>query len=141
MDPFLDFAGTSIVEAGPRQAVARQKAATELENHAGVRHAGALFAVGYAASRALVVAALGPDAEAAELRVVESEVEFTKAASGGITATAEPVGDWESTISGLFGGGEGELRSSVQLRSEEGRIVTSMTVCWGVEMAPPAKSS
>ena len=140
MDSFLDFAGTSIVEADPRRAVAEQKAATELDNHAAVRHAGALFAVGYAASRALVAAALGPDAEAAELRILDSETEFARTAVGAVTATAEPAGDWESLLSDLSESREVELRSSVELRCEEGRTVTTMTVRWGVKVPPRGSS-
>ena len=48
-DPLLEFAGSNVVEADARHAVAEQRPAPELDNHAGVRHAGALFTVGYAA--------------------------------------------------------------------------------------------
>jgi acyl-coenzyme A thioesterase PaaI-like protein len=95
-DPFLEFACSNVVEADARHAVAQQRPAPELDNHAGVRHAGALFAVGYAASQALVAAALESKAESAKaqmvpLRVGHSSPQGLLTAVGAAYALGAPV--------------------------------------------------
>jgi acyl-coenzyme A thioesterase PaaI-like protein len=136
-DPFLEFAGSNVVEADARHAVAQQCPAPELDNHAGVRHAGALFTVGYAASRALVAAALESKAESAKAQMVDSEIAYEKLVSGElVTATAGPAGDdWESLLARISDGEAVKLPTSVTLRNEEGKTVTAMTVCW--QVTPP----
>lgn len=133
-DPFLEFAGSNVVEADARHAVAEQRPAPELDNHAGVRHAGALFTVGYAASRALVAAALEAKAESAKAQMVDSEIAYEKVVSGGlVTATAEPAGeDWESLLARISAGEAVQLPTSVTLQDEAGKTVTAMSVCWQV---------
>jgi acyl-coenzyme A thioesterase PaaI-like protein len=133
-DPFLAFAGSNVVEADARHAVAQQRPAPELDNHAGVRHAGALFAVGYAASQALVAAALESKAESANAQMVESEIAYEKVVAGElVTATAEPAGeDWESLLARISGGEVVQLPTAVTLRNEAGKTVTAMSVCWQV---------
>jgi len=136
-DPFLEFAGSNVVEADARHAVAQQCPAPELDNHAGVRHAGALFTVGYAASRALVAAALESKAESAKAQMVDSEIAYEKLVSSElVTASAEPAGDdWESLLARISDGEAVKLPTSVTLRNEEGKTVTAMTVCW--QVTPP----
>jgi len=133
-DPFLEFAGSNVVEADARHAVAQQCPAPELDNHAGVRHAGALFTVGYAASRALVAAALESKAESAKAQMVDSEIAYEKLVSGElVTASAEPAGDdWESLLARISDGEAVKLPTSVTLRNEAGKTVTAMSVCWQV---------
>jgi acyl-coenzyme A thioesterase PaaI-like protein len=132
-DPLVELSGVTIVEADRRHAVARQEGGPELDNHARLRHAGALFAAGYAASRALVEAALGPRASELELRIDDSEVSYDGIVRGGVTATAEPAGeDWEAALAGLDEGRDAELRTAVQLRSDAGATTTTISVLWRV---------
>ena len=115
-----------------------QRPAPELDNHVGVRHAGALFAVGHAASRALVAAALGERAESTEVQLLDSEVIYEKAALGSVTATAEPAADdWDSLLSRISEGQVAQLPTAVTVRNEDGKTVTSMTICW---QASPGES-
>ena len=140
-DPFVELAGTTILEADGNHAVARQEGAAELENHAGVRHAAALFAAGYAASRALVESALGARAEELQARVADSEVSFEGVVRGAVTATAEPAGeDWGKALARLDEGGEAELRTAVHLRTEAGTSATTISVLWrvGRKLSPAA---
>jgi acyl-coenzyme A thioesterase PaaI-like protein len=138
-DPFVEYAGSRVLEADSRHAVVEQQPAPELDNHVGVRHAGALFAIGYAASRALVAAGLGAEAESTEVQMLDSEVIYEKAAFGSLTATAEPAADdWDSLLSRILDGQAAQLPTSVMLRNEEGKTVTSMTICW---QATPAGGS
>lgn len=133
-DPFLEFIGSSVLEADSHHAVAEQRPAAELDNHAGVRHAGALFNVGYAASRALVAAAVAPNSPSAETRMVDSEIVYEKVVGDErVIATAEPAaGYWESLL-GRLGSGEAVLLpTSVTLRSDDGRTFTTMSISWNV---------
>ena len=132
-DPFAELAGTIVVEADGQHAVARQEPAPELENHAQIRHAGALFAAGYAASRALIEAALGPRASGLEARIADSEASFEGVVRGVVTAFAEPAGnDWGAALAGLDEGRDAELRTAVRLSSESGTTTTTISVLWRV---------
>lgn len=132
-DPFVEFAGSRVVEADAHRAVAHQRPAPELDNHAGVRHAGALFAVGYAASRALVGASLAPYGESAGARMTESEIAYEKFAVGPVTATAQPgADDWDAALAQIADGQAAQLRTSVTVRSEENTKVAAMAICWQV---------
>jgi len=132
-DPFAELAGTTVLEADGQHAVARQEPAPELENHAQIRHAGALFAAGYAASRALVEAALGSRASGLEARIADSEARFEGVVRGAVTAFAEPAGnDWGVALAGLDEGHDAELLTAVRLRSEAGTTTTTISVLWRV---------
>jgi acyl-coenzyme A thioesterase PaaI-like protein len=132
-DPFVELAGTTVVEADGQHAVARQEPAPELENHAQIRHAGALFAAGYAASRALVEAALGPRASELEARIADSETSFEGVVRGAVTAIAEPTGkDWGAALAQLDEGRDAELQTAVRLRSEAGTTTTTISLLWRV---------
>ena len=136
-DPFAEFAASSVVEADDRHAIAEQRPVPELDNHAGVRHAGALFAVGYAASRALVAAALAPHAGSVRARMIDSEIAYEKVVAGQlVTATAEPGdADWGSLLARAGAGQGAQLPTRVTLRDEGGRTVTAMSICWQVTPA------
>jgi acyl-coenzyme A thioesterase PaaI-like protein len=137
-DPFLDFSGTRVVEADAEHAIAEQGPAAELDNHAGVRHAGALFAVGYAASRALVAAALETVAVPAAAGMVGSDVDYERVVAAElVTATAEPSGDdWSSLLGRVADGESVQLPTTVTLRNEGGKTVSSMSFSWQVASAP-----
>jgi Domain of unknown function (DUF4442) len=132
-DPFAPSGSSNVLEADASHAVAEQRPAPELDNHIGARHAGALYAVGYAASRAMVVAALGQRSGPLGLRLIDSEVVYEKAATGAITAIAEPgSGDWEALLSRASRSEKTQLPTSVTLRNEDGQTVTTMSVLWQV---------
>jgi acyl-coenzyme A thioesterase PaaI-like protein len=132
-EPFLEHGGNVVVEADARRAVATQAPAPELENHAGVRHAGALFALGYAASRALV-AATPAGADSVDADMVDSEIAYEKVVGGGtVTAIAEPAAeDWEGRLEQASAGQGVRLPVTVTLRNEEGTTVAQMAVSWQV---------
>jgi acyl-coenzyme A thioesterase PaaI-like protein len=132
-EPFLEHGGTVVVEADARRAVATQAPSPELENHAGVRHAGALFALGYAASRALV-AATPAGADSLDADMVDSEVSYEKVVGGGtVTAIAEPgAEDWEARLEQVSAGQAVRLPVAVILRNDEGATVAEMGVSWQV---------
>ena len=132
-DPLIEFAGCSVLEAGPSRAVASQAQAPELSNHVGARHAGALFTVGYAASRALVKAALEAEGEDLEAQMSEAEVVYEKVVMAGtVAATAEPAGDWAQALARVTTDQPGRLQTTVTLRNQSEVMVMVMSVGWDV---------
>ena len=129
-DPFLEHAALSVREADEQHAVVEQSADPTLANHAGIRHAGALFTVGYAASRALVAAALAESTGAVRVKMIDSEIDYTKAVSTQrVEAVAKPDAGWESSLGQATSEGA-ILPTEVTLRDEEGNTVATMKVLW-----------
>ena len=135
-DPFEELVGSVVLEATPRRAVVEQPPLELLENYAGTVHAGALFNVGYAASRALIGAALGRRAADAEATLVDSDVSFEKAVVGeAVIATAEPAADgWDALLERLGSGESLVLPVRLTLRNGAGKTVTSMSISWRVSL-------
>lgn len=134
VDPFVEFSASKVLEADERHAIAEQASAPELDNHAGVRHAGALFAVGYAASQALVSAALAPVSDTVGVELSETEIEYHKVVAGQkVRATAEPRDEtWDTDLAQALAGEAAQLETSVTLRGEDGAAMTEMSATWQV---------
>jgi acyl-coenzyme A thioesterase PaaI-like protein len=131
-DPYLEYATSSILEVDDSRAIAELGAGPELDNHAEVRHAGALFTVGYAASRALVGAALAAQGSGARASMIDSEIEYTKMVSAQrVRAVAMPGEGWEDRLA-RTSEGEANLPTEMTLTDEEGRTVAEMKVLWQV---------
>ncbi|HEX8066919.1 MAG TPA: DUF4442 domain-containing protein [Thermoleophilaceae bacterium] len=131
-DPFGEHTRSRVVDARPERAVVEQPAVRELDNHVGVRHASALHAAGYAASRALIAAALGELAESRSVRLVESDVSYASVGLGPLTTTAEPTGrGWDA----LADGSSVTLASTVTTTNEQSRTVARLELSWAVEPA------
>lgn len=130
-DQYCKQAMTQLAEASPERAVTEQPGALELDNHLGIRHASALFTTMYAASRALVLAAVG---EAGTAQFVESTTTYPFIPLGPVTSTAEPEGEgWDSLGAELEGGRAVELRTAVTSANEDGRTVSTLGATWRVE--------
>lgn len=128
-DSFAAAAGCEVVAAGPQEAVVEQAALAELDNHVGVRHASALHAAGYAASRALVAAALAQVGGAPAVRLARTEIAYTAVGIGPLRTVAEPSGAaWDDLLSES----EAELACAVTTRDEAGKAVAELTVIWAV---------
>lgn len=133
-EPFVEYLSTRVVEAGPARAVVEQPAVRELDNHVGVRHASALHAAGYEASRALIAAALGPGAVFARAFLAGSDISYTAVGLGLLTTTAEPSGaGWDTLAIDLAAGSAVTLTSVVRTTDEEGKTVAKLEVSWTVE--------
>lgn len=130
-DPFVTQTQSRLVEASPRRAVVEQPAAAALDNHVGVRHASALHAAGYEASRALLSASLdGPGRR--DLSLVESEIEYTAVGLGPLTTVAEPAGDNWTRLGDLTEGGRVTLDTAVTTSDAEGKPVARLRLSWSV---------
>jgi hypothetical protein len=133
-DPYSEHAQTRLVEATPDRAVTEQPGLRELDNHLAIRHASALYTTMYAASRALVLAAVGETPASA--RLAESVTTYPYVPVGLITSVAEPDGDgWESLTAELDAGRAVELAASVTASNDDGRTVATLAATWRVEPA------
>ncbi len=92
-DTFGDRVRAVSIEQSPERVTVSQGDHPELQNHVGVRHASALFAGAYEASRLLIAGALAACAVAGDMRLIESHVDYTNLPMGEILTTAEPSGD------------------------------------------------
>lgn len=130
-DPFVQSLSTRVVEAGASRVVVEQPDEPELGNHVGVRHASALHAAGYEAGRTLVTTALGEHAAGMSVRLVETEVGYTRVAFGPLEFVAVPAGEgWPP--------GSPEpvrLATSTTATDENGKTVATMEAVWSVEPA------
>jgi Domain of unknown function (DUF4442) len=128
-EPFVAATGSHLVAASAERAVVEQPALAELDNHVGVRHASALHAAGYEASRALVVAALERRGGAAAMRLVATEIAYTAVGIGPLKTVAEPSG---ASWADLLREEQAELACAVTTRDETGKTVAELTVIWAV---------
>ena len=127
-DRYAEQAMTRLVEATPERAVTEQPGALELDNHLGIRHASALYTTMYAASRALVLAALGG---AGSARLADSVTTYPFIPLGPVTSVAEPEGKgWDSLAEEIAAGRDVELRTAVTATNEDGRTVATLAATW-----------
>lgn len=134
-EPFIAATSSHLVSSEPRRAVVEQPPLAELDNHVGVRHASALHAAGYEASRALVAAALAELDGTATMQLSSSEVAYTAVGIGALTTIAEPGGEsWDE----LLCAAEAELVCAVTTSNEEGKAVAQLNVTWVVSRANAA---
>jgi hypothetical protein len=123
-DPFVGYLDTRVVEATPQRAVVEQPDFKPLGNHVGVRHASALYAAGFEAGRALVLAALGDRAQSVDIELAGSDTNYTFVAMGPLEFVAEPDGDWSD--------GAGELTTRVTGTDQNGKTVCTLVARWRV---------
>jgi len=138
-DGFVEASAVELTECRADRVVAAQQPLPELENHVGVRHASALHAAGFAASRALIETALagcGPLA----LRLLDSEIAYQAMGQGPLLTVAEPAGEeWGAAAGRLRAGEPVELTCAVRTDDEAGRRVVSLQLRWAV--GPAAASA
>jgi acyl-coenzyme A thioesterase PaaI-like protein len=127
-DPFVAATGSRVLAADPNRAVVEQPGLAELENHVGVRHASALHAAAYEASRALVAAALEARG-GGTMRLAATEIAYLAVGTGTLRSVAEPAGaSWAE----LLAADEAELACAVATQDEAGKTVAELTAVWAV---------
>jgi hypothetical protein len=127
--PYATHVGVRLIAASPHRAVVEQPGLTVLDNHVGIRHASALYAAAWAASHALVSAALADGLDAlAEPRLSDSEIRYEQVPRGPITTVAQPTsGDWDALERE-----DAELRATAISIDEHGKTVVALDTTWRV---------
>jgi hypothetical protein len=132
-DPYTAYCRVTVEEASPTRAVVSQPPDSEVDNHVKVRHASALYAAAYEASRQLLLAALGEGAGSVEFRIDDSEIAYKAVGLGVLTSTAEPEGPgWDTLGADLDAGKTVQLDAPVVTTDPEGKTVVTLAVRWAI---------
>lgn len=107
--PFVKFIGLTIDEVGEGSASASLKSRSEVHNHLGTMHAGALYTVGESATGAVVLSLFGDLFPNVFIALKHAEVTHTKARAGDLIAKATLVGDAKAIRDGFDADGKADF--------------------------------
>jgi uncharacterized protein (TIGR00369 family) len=138
--PFAGHLGLEITSVGEGEATVRLPDRTELTNHVGSQHAGALFTVAETASGAAFVGAFAERLGEVTPLARSAEIAYEKIAKGPIEATAKLGVEKDEALATLDADGKVEFPCEVQLTDESGLRVATATVHWHVRLNQPAKA-
>lgn len=136
--PFAAFLGLEITEVSAGQAVVRLPERTELTNHVGSQHAGALFTVAEAASGAAFVGAFAERLGEVTPLARRAEISYEKIAKGPIEARAKLGVPADEALATLDAEGKVEFPCEIELTDGGGTRVATATVGWHVRLNKPA---
>ncbi|MEZ4318730.1 MAG: DUF4442 domain-containing protein [Myxococcota bacterium] len=128
--PFVKTVGLTIDDVGEGTAVASLASRTEVHNHLGTVHAGALYTVGESASGAVVLGLfmdLLPGR--AFIALQSATVKHTKARAGDLVATATLVGNAAEVRAGFDADGKADFDVDVVF-AVDGTEVANVTYRW-----------
>jgi acyl-coenzyme A thioesterase PaaI-like protein len=138
--PFNVHVGLQTITVAPDRGVVRLPDDERLHNHVGSQHAGALFALGEAASGAAFVGAfveiMGEITPLAE----SAQIAYPKLARGEITATGRFTENREELLAKLNADGRVRFPVEVEMTNNDGLVVAEMTVHWYVRRNDAKKS-
>lgn len=128
--PFAKHVGIVIehVERGQARAILKER--SDVMNHVGSLHAGALFTLGEAASGAAMAGALAPVILNARPVATEASIKYLKLAKGTITAVGQVNGDPDALVKELAGQGKVRFSLDVTMTDDAGITVSEMKVEW-----------
>jgi uncharacterized protein (TIGR00369 family) len=132
--PFAGFLGLEITDISAGEATVVLPRRTELTNHVGSQHAGALFTLAETASGAAFVGAFAVRMGDVTPLARSAEIDFLKIASGPITAGAKLGVDAAEALAILDAEGKVEFPCEVELSDESGTRVATATVSWHVRL-------
>jgi uncharacterized protein (TIGR00369 family) len=131
--PFAAHCGVSLDEIGNGRATASLPFRKEGLNHIGTQHAGALFAVGEAASGAAMAGAFAPVLLGIRPIAAEAAIRYLKAAKGSVRAEAAVEEDPDALLKSLQEEGKVAFPVKVGLfDASSGEKLAEMTVRWHV---------
>lgn len=127
--PYAVHVAARLRDASPQRAAVEQADLAVLDNHVGIRHASALWAAAWAASDALVRAALDGRATA---WLCASEIRYEQVPLGPISTVAQPAGgDWDAPArTGAV------LCATAISTNDQGRTVVALDTTWRVAPLP-----
>jgi uncharacterized protein (TIGR00369 family) len=132
--PFVGYLGVEVTSITEGEATAILPERSELFNHVGSQHAGALFTVAETASGAAFVGAFAERMADVTPLARSAEISYEKIANGEITATARLAADTAQTLATLDAEGKVEFRCEVELIDKDGQRVASAAVDWHVRL-------
>ncbi len=136
--PFAGHLGLEITSVAEGEAVVRLPERTELTNHVGSQHAGALFTVAETASGAAFVGAFAERMGDVTPLARSADITYEKIAKGPITASAKLGIAKDEALATLDRDGKVEFPCEVELTDGSGVRVATATVRWHVRLNNPA---
>jgi uncharacterized protein (TIGR00369 family) len=136
--PFAGHLGLEITSVGEGEAVVVLPERSELTNHVGSQHAGALFTVAETASGAAFVGAFAERLGEVTPLARSAEVSYEKIAKGPIEASARLSVPAAGALATLDAEGKVEFPCEVELADSTGLRVATATVHWHVRLNQPA---
>jgi uncharacterized protein (TIGR00369 family) len=136
--PFVGHLGVEVTEIGAGEATAVLPDRSELFNHVGSQHAGALFTVAETASGAAFVGAFAERMGDLTPLARSAEIAYEKIANGPITARARLGIPAEQALETLDADGKVEFPCEVELTDAGGTVVAAANVRWHVRLKSQA---
>jgi acyl-coenzyme A thioesterase PaaI-like protein len=136
--PFAGHLGLEITRIVPGEAAVLLPERSELTNHVGSQHAGALFTVAETASGAAFVGAFADRLGEVTPLARSAEISYEKIAKGPIEATARLAVPAADALATLDAEGKVEFPCEIELADSSGTCVARATVHWHVRMNKPA---
>ncbi|MGH2973810.1 MAG: PaaI family thioesterase [Solirubrobacterales bacterium] len=138
--PFAGYLGLEIAKVAPGEAVAVLPERTELTNHVGSQHAGALFTAAETASGAAFVGAFAERMGDVTPLARSAEISYEKIAKGPIEASAKLGVPAEEALATLDADGKVVFPCEIELTDADGQRVATATVQWHVRLNKPAEA-
>jgi acyl-coenzyme A thioesterase PaaI-like protein len=132
--PFAGHLGLEITAIAEGESTVRLPEGTELTNHVGSQHAGALFTAAETASGAAFVGAFAERMGDVTPLARSAEISYEKIANGPILAAAKLGVDPAEALATLDSEGKVEFPCQVVLTDESGTQVATATVHWHVRL-------
>jgi acyl-coenzyme A thioesterase PaaI-like protein len=136
--PFAGHVGLEISSVAPGEAVVILPERTELTNHVGSQHAGALFTAAETASGAAFVGAFVERMGEVTPLARSAEISYEKIAKGPIEARAKLTVPAAEALATLDAEGKVEFPCEIELVDGSGVRVATATVHWHVRLNKPA---
>ncbi|HEX5610264.1 MAG TPA: DUF4442 domain-containing protein [Solirubrobacterales bacterium] len=137
--PFAGFLDLEITSVAAGEAVVVLPERTELTNHVGSQHAGALFTVAEAASGAAFVGAFAERMGDVTPLARSAEISYEKIAKGPIEAKATLGVPTEDALATLDADGKVVFPCEIELTDSNGQRVATATVQWHVRLNQPSE--
>ena len=136
--PFAGHLGLEITNVSEGEATVLLPERTELTNHVGSQHAGALFTLAETASGAAFVGAFAERMGEVTPLARSAEISYEKIAKGPIEGTAKLGVDAAEALATLDAEGKVVFPCQIELTDTSGLRVATATVDWHVRLNQPA---
>lgn len=137
--PFAGFLGVEITSLTAGEATALLPERTELKNHVGSQHAGALFTAAETASGAAFVGAFAERMGDVTPLARNAEISYEKIAKGPIEAKATLGVPADEALATLDAEGKVVFPCQIELTDADGQRVATATVQWHVRLNKPSE--